>query len=131
MKLKANQPQHGLGPHGKPHRMAGLMAGEHMPQKLATSGISSGKERRNGKQTGHLNADGTSDTRVRKGSEGNAKGSPPPGVKKSLPASLEAHKGDAGRGGSGRHGKGDIFKGKATALSESPSSAWFEKLGAS
>ena len=34
MKLKrANKPIHGLGEHGKQHRMPGLMAGEHLPQR--------------------------------------------------------------------------------------------------
>lgn len=122
MKLKANQPQHGMGPHGKPSRMGGLMAGEHMPQKITSSGISSGNERRNGKHTGSL--------KVTERAGANGSGSPPPGVNRSLPASLAAHKGDAGRGGPGRHGKADCFKGKATAMSESPSSSWFEKLGA-
>lgn len=130
MKLKPNKPHHGMGEFGRAHRMGGLMAGEHMPQRVKTSAISSGSERRNGKQSGHLKADGTSDTRVRKGPEGNSKGSPPPGVSKSKPASSEKHMGTAGRGGAGRMGKSDDYKGRATPLSESPSSAWFESLGA-
>lgn len=128
MKLRANTPHHG---ESKPTRMGGLMAGAHLPQKVSTSGISSGKERRNGKQTGHLKADGTSDTRVRKGTDGNSKGSPPPGVGKGtgVRGTLASHGGDSGRGGAGRMGKSDAHKGRATPLSESPNSAWFEKLG--
>ena len=42
---------------------------------------------------------------------------------------VDNHLGTSVRGGSGRHGKGDNFKGKATDMSESPTSAWFEKLG--
>ena len=94
-------------------------------------GYTGGKERRQGKQTGHLKASGTSDTRRRQGAEGNSKGSPPTRLTAhpSVRGTPDSHSGDAGRGGSGRHGKGDSFKGKATPLSESPSHDWFEKLG--
>lgn len=130
MKLKANTPHHGLGEHGKAHRMGGLMAGAHMPQKVTATGISSGTERRNGKQSGSLKTDGTSDTRVRKGPEGNSKGSPPPGVAKTLGASLSNHKGTDGRGGRGKIGQGDSFKGRDSKMTESISHSAFEKLGA-
>lgn len=107
------------------------MAGAHLPQRVKSGhsdakGYQSSAERRNGEHTGSLKS---GDTRVRKGAEGNSKGSPPPGVSKGA-KHLATHMGDSGRGGAGRHGKGDNFKGRATDLSESPSSAWFEQLGA-
>jgi hypothetical protein len=134
MKLKANKPVHGLGEHGKAHRMGGLMAGAHVPQRTNSGyddrkGYSgNGQERRNGKQSGKLKVEG--DTRVRKGPEGNSKGSPPPGVSKGKPASLDAHKGTSGRGGPGRIGKPDNWKGGAPKMSEEISHSAFEKLGA-
>lgn len=135
MKLKPNKPLHGEGEHGHAKRMGGLMAGTHLPQRTNSGyddrkGYSdNGKERRNGKQTGKLKSE--SDTRVRKGPEGNAKGSSPPGVGKGtgVRGTLASHGGDSGRGGAGRMGKSDAHKGRATPLSESPNSAWFEKLG--
>lgn len=134
MRLKrANTPHHGLGEHGSVHRKGGLMgAGEHLPQRhnvgnTDARGYQQSATRQMGQHKGPLKE---GDTRRRKGPEGNSKGSPPPGVGKAMPASVEAHLGDAGRGGTGRHGKGDNFKGRATDLSESPNSAWFEQLGA-
>lgn len=132
MKLKANKPVHGLGEHGHPKRMGGLMAGEHMPQRHASGnsdarGYQQSSARQMGAHTGSLKQ---GDTRRRKGAEGNSKGSPPPGVSKGKPASLEAHKGTSGRGGSGRIGKPDNWKGSAPKMSEDISHSAFEKLGA-
>jgi hypothetical protein len=114
--------------------MRGLMAGSpamkagaHMPQRQASGGnrtAPSTHTARNGKQTGSLKANGTSDTRRRYGPEGNGKGSPPTKLKSPKPASLQDHKGTSGRGG-----KGESKQTDANRLSESPGSAWFEKLG--
>lgn len=135
MRLKrANQPQHGLGEHGKQRQKAPLAAGAHVPQRIESGyhdakGYEGSHERRNGKHTGSLK-DG--DTRKRHGAEGNSHGSPPPGVtaEKGVRGNPDSHMGDAGRGGSGRHGKADNYKGKPTAMTEEPSHHWFEKLGA-
>lgn len=136
MKLKrANQPHHGLGEHGKVHRKGGLMGvGEHMPQRHNVGhndarGYQQSAARQMGRHTGPLKE---GDTRKRQGPEGLSKGSPPPGVsaRKGVRGNPDSHMGDAGRGGTGRHGKGDNFKGQPTKLSESPTSEWFEKLGA-
>jgi hypothetical protein len=134
-RLRPNVPHHGEGPYGRP-RTRGLMggsAGAHVPQKIESgyrdsSGYQGSPERRNGRHTGKLR-DG--DTRPRSGSEGNSRGSPPPGVGKGKGqrGTPDTHLGTSGRGGSGRRGKGDNYKGKATDLSESPSHEWFEKLG--
>lgn len=132
MKLRrANKPHHALGEHGKVHRLAGLMAGEHLPQRHNTGnsdakGYQQSSIRQMGAHKGPLKE---GDTRRRKGPEGLSKGSPPPGVTKGAKG-VENHLGTSGRGGTGRHGKGDNFKGKPTDLSESPTSAWFESLGA-
>ena len=136
LKLKSNKPHHGLGEHGHAKRMGGLMAGAHMPLRV-NSGYDDRKgysantqERMNGKQTGKLPKLAESDTRRRIGPEGNAKGSPPTNLKSGKPASLAAHKGTSGRGGSGRIGKPDNWKGGAQKLSEDISHSAFEKLGA-
>lgn len=134
MKLKANTPHHGLGEFGHAKRMGGLMAGTHLPQRTNSGyddckGYSdNGQERRNGKQTGKLKAEG--DTRRRKGAEGNAKGSAPPGISHTKSASLADHKGTSGRGGPGRIGKPDNWKGSAQKLTEDISHSAFERLGA-
>lgn len=133
MKLRrANQPHHGLGEHGSVHRKGGLMGvGEHLPQRHNSGnsdhkGYQQSPARQMGQHKGPLKE---GDTRKRKGPEGNSKGSPPPGVTHGAKG-VDNHLGTSGRGGSGRHGKGDNFKGKPTAMSESPNSAWFEQLGA-
>lgn len=133
MKLKRiapNRPHHGLGEHGKVRRMAGLMAGEHLPQRHNVGnsdahGYQQSATRQMGAHKGPLKE---GDTRRRTGPEGLSKGSRPPGVSRGA-RGVDNHLGTSGRGGSGRHGKGDNFKGKATDMSESPTSAWFEKLG--
>jgi hypothetical protein len=104
-----------------------MKAGAHMPQRQASGGNRTAPAThtaRNGKQTGSLKANGTSDTRRRYGPEGNGKGSPPTKLKSPKPASLQDHKGTSGRGG-----KGESKQTDANRLSESPGSAWFEKLG--
>lgn len=129
---RANKPHHGLGEHGQVHRKSGLMGvGEHLPQRhnggnTDARGYQQSAARQNGRHTGPLKE---GDTRKRKGPEGNSKGAPPPGVTKGAKG-VESHLGTSGRGGTGRHGKGDNFKGRATDMSESPTSAWFEQLGA-
>lgn len=134
MKLKANRPHHGLGEHGHANRIGGLMAGAHLPLRTNTgyddrkSYSDNGQERRNGKQSGKLKSE--SDTRRRIGPEGNGKGSPPTNLKSGKPASLEAHRGTSGRGGTGRIGKPDNWKGSAPKMSEDISHSAFEKLGA-
>jgi len=122
----ANKPHHG---------MRGLMGGlkpdinasAHMPLRHQSGGDRKAPVShtgRNGKQTGTLKANGTSDTRRRYGPEGNGTGSPPTKLKSPKPASLEAHKGTSGRGG-----KGELKQTDTNRLSESPGSSWFEKLG--
>ena len=136
MKLRrANKPVHGLGEHGHAQRKGGLMGvGEHLPQRHNVGnsdarGYQQSAARQMGRHVGPLKE---GDTRKRQGPEGLSKGSPPPGVtaRKGVRGNPASHMGDSGRGGTGRHGKGDNFKGKATDMSENPSSAWFEKLGA-
>lgn len=128
----ANKPHHGM--RGLMAGPAPLKAGAHMPPRVKSGGNRTAPAThtaRNGKQTGSLKADGTSDTRRRSGADGNAKGSPPTKLKSPKPSSLAAHKGTAGRGGPGRLGMNDGHKTKQpTALSESPGHAWFESLGA-
>lgn len=137
MKLKrANAPHHGLGEHGKVQRKGGLMGvGEHLPQRHNVGnsdarGYQQSAARQMGRHVGPLKE---GDTRKRQGPEGNSKGAPPPGVttRKGVRGNPDSHMGDAGRGGTGRHGKSDSYKGAPTKLSESPTSEWFEKLGAS
>ena len=128
----ANKPIHGLGPHGKPKRMGGLMAGAHMPQKVTSGysdrhGYQGSDTRRLGKHTG---AAPKGDSRRRHGAEGNGKGSPPTKMGARGVGSLASHKGTAGRGGPGRLGKGDHHQGKPRAYSEDISHSAFEKLGA-
>ena len=140
MKLqRANKPHHGQGEHGRVRTHHGLMggpSGAHMPQRK-NSGFDDRKgysdntaERRNGALAGgKLKSE--SDTRRRSGSDGNGKGSPPPGVGKRKPASLAAHAGDSGRGGAGRLGMHDGHKGpQPKKLSEDISHSAFERLGA-
>jgi hypothetical protein len=135
---RANVPHYGLGPHGSPKRLRGLMAGDHLKQRDTSGdddhrGYKGSSVRRNGALAGgKLNANATSDTRRRSGAEGNGRGSPAPGVGKGrdVRGTPDSHLGTAGRGGAGRHGKADNFKGRATDMSESPSHSWFEKLGA-
>jgi hypothetical protein len=127
---KANKPHHGLM--GPPTQRKPLNAGAHVPQRTESGfddakGYEDSKTRRQGKQTGKVPP---ADSRVRKGPEGLSKGSPPPGVGKSIPASIAAHKGTAGRGGAGVIGGSDGHKGRPRSLPESLSSAQFEKLGA-
>lgn len=139
MRLKrANQPQHGLGPHGKLPR--GLMhpeggsAGAHVPQRITSGhedrrGYQDSKERRNGEHSGKA---AKGDSRKRSGAEGNAKGSPPPGIGKGMGVrgSPDTHFGDAGRGGKGRVGKADNYKGRPTSYPEDITHQSFERLGA-
>jgi hypothetical protein len=137
MKLKrANKPVHGLGEHGKASRKGGLMGvGEHLPQRHNVGNSDArGYQQSSARQMGaHKGPLKEGDTRRRQGPEGLSKGSPPPGVtaKKGVRGNPDSHMGDAGRGGTGRVGKADNYKGKPTELSESPSHAWFESLGAS
>jgi hypothetical protein len=138
MRLKSNTPHHGQGEFGRVRTKSPMKAGAHMPMRHnsgfddARGYSQSGNERRSGKQTGHLKADGTSDTRRRAGAEGNSKGAPPtaltahPGVR----GTHESHLGTAGRGGTGRIGKHDAYKGAPTKYTESISHDAFEKLGA-
>ena len=133
-RTRPNVPHHARGLMAAPKQRAPLNAGAHTPQRLNSGyddahGYKDSQERRNGKQTGSLTS---GDTRKRSGPEGNSKGSPPPGDNNrgiGVRGSPETHKGTSGRGGSGRHGKSDAHKGKPTAMTESPTSEWFEKLG--
>ena len=103
-------------------------AGAHLPLRHASGGDRKSKTTpvaRNGAlKGGKLKASATSDTRRRYGAEGNGKGSPPTKLKSPKPASLESHKGTSGRGGTGELKQTDTNR-----LSDSPGSAWFEKLG--
>ena len=127
----ANKPIHGLGPHGKPKRMGGLMAGAHMPQRVNTGesdrkGYDGSEGRKNGRHTG---APAKGDSRRRHGAEGNGKGSPPTKMGSRGAGSTSGHMGTSGRGGAGRVGKGDSYKGKPTAYPDEISHSQFEKLG--
>jgi hypothetical protein len=135
-RIAPNRPHHGEGEHGTQRRKGGLMGvGEHLPQRRNVGnsdarGYQQSASRQMGAHKGPLKE---GDTRRRQGPEGLSKGSPPPSVtaRKGVRGNPDSHMGDAGRGGTGRHGKGDSFKGKPTALSESPTHSWFESLGAS
>lgn len=132
-RIQGNRIHHGMGEHGSPKRIGGLIAGAHMPQKVTTGhddrkGYQGSNERRNGDIAGGKLGE-TSDTRRRRGKDGNGMGSPAPGVSSGRPASLARHEGTAGRGDKGRVGKGDGYKGKPTSLSEDISHSAFEKLG--
>lgn len=131
MKLKSNKPRFGLGMNGKAAQKAPLKASAHVPLRTNSgyddgSGYQGSPARRNGKQTGGLMASGTSDTNVRKGAVGNAKGSAPPALGKTG----KSVKSQEGRGAPGKLGKADAFKGMGKKLPESISHSAFEKLGA-
>ena len=87
----------------------------------------SASARRDGFHTGKPSR---ADTNVRKGADGNAKGSAPPGVGsgKGVRGTPESHR--VGQGGPGKLGKGDTFTGQHKPMSEDLSHGWFESLGA-
>lgn len=66
------------------------------------------------------------DTNLRRGAQGNSKGSAPPGTNKSRSrnGTPDNHLGTAGRGG-----RGSLTQMHSNALSESPGHEWFESLG--
>lgn len=135
MRLKANQPQHGLGEHGRGRERGGLMAGAHLPMR-DHSGVSDARgykgsaTRRNGEHTGKP-ARGDS-SHLPAAAKGNSKGTAPPPLKAhpGVRGSPDSHLGDAGRGGTGRIGKSDAYKGKPTKYAEDITHDAFERLGA-
>lgn len=132
-----NKPHHGMGQFGRGSRQGGLMGtGTHLPQRTTTGvsdrhgydGSTGNDQRATGKQSGKARGD----QRKRNGAEGLGKGSPPPGTKSQMGVrgTPDTHLGTAGRGGTGKLGGADSFKGRNKPLSENPTSAWFESLGA-
>ena len=136
MKLRRSglAPHRGEGPKGAVHRKPGLLGvGAHLPQRHNSGyddagGYEGSHARRNGKQTGRLRDGNTS---LRRGPEGNSKGSAPPEHSKNgVRGTPDSHLGDAGRGGAGSLGGHDSHTDRSKQpIGESPSHAWFERLG--
>lgn len=116
-----------ISPRDEAHRTAGHPGiGQERRLNAEVRGKAA-SERRDGYHTGKPSK---GDTNVRRGAEGNGKGSPPPGVGKGsgVRGTPESHR--VGQGGTGRIGKHDGYKGKPTSLPEDLGHGWFEKLGA-
>lgn len=133
MRVKHNAPLHGMGEHGHASQKAPLKANAHTPQRVSTGnsdhkGYQGSADRRNGAHTGKL---AKLDQNIRTGSQGNSKGSAPPGVGhgKGVMGSPATHSAHAGRGASGKFGKADKFTGQHS-YPEDISHAQFESLGA-
>lgn len=116
-----------ISPKDEPHRVKGHPG---IAQERRLNAEVTGKnatERRDGYHTGKPSK---GDTNVRKGAEGNAKGSTPPGTGKGIGVrgTPESHR--VGQGGPGKIGQSDGHKGPPRKLPEDLSSDWFESLGA-